>query len=226
MKNFTLPTTFAGKKLWKRFTNVCFVLALFCLGTNSAMAQNSLNSGDFSTGSWGSGQSMSASAGSSLIITKAVASSGDKYFRFYGDGSPCGEYQPNSNGDFFTHSTVVTSPNGNCGSSNAWRINVPTSSSNVVFKTDGNNTGISQTVAFVVQGTIQTVSSVTKSPTAHPINTAATITANLSGSFSTGQAVYLRYTTNAYSTSTVVLMSGSGSINLSLLIKRSGTRFS
>ncbi|HRH33938.1 MAG TPA: hypothetical protein PKY12_02720, partial [Catalimonadaceae bacterium] len=99
-------------------------------------SQNSLNSGDFSTGSWGVGQAMSASAGGSLIITKGVSSSGDKYFRFYGDGSPCGEYQPNANGDFFTHDVVVTNPNANCGGANAWRINVPTASSNVVFKTD------------------------------------------------------------------------------------------
>lgn len=176
-------------------------------------AQNSLNSGDFSTGSWGSGQAMGASAGSSLILTLGVGSSGDKYFRFYGDGSPCGEYQPNSNGDYFTANVPVTSPNGNCGSSNAWRINVPTASSNVVFKTDGVNDGMDASLAFVVQGAVQTVSSVTQSPTLANVypGLAVTVTANLSGSFATGQAAYLRYTNDGFSTSTVVAMTGSGS---------------
>jgi hypothetical protein len=68
---------------------------------------------------------MSASLGGTLIITKAVSTAGDKYFRFYGDGSPCGEYQANNGGDYFVNAVPVTSPNANCGSFNAWRINVP-----------------------------------------------------------------------------------------------------
>lgn len=188
-----------------------FLIIVFLIAASNGFAQNSLNSGDFVGGSWGVGQAMSASAGGSLIITKAVSSAGDKYFRFYGDGSPCGEYQPNSNGDFFTHSTTVTTPNGNCGSSNAWRINVPTSSSNVVFKTDGGNDGIDRSVAFVIQGTPITVSSVSQNPTSGNVNggSSVVVTATLSGSLPTGQAVYLRYTKDAYSTSTVTQMTGS-----------------
>lgn len=195
--------------------HVTKILLLFFLQAiflpHTGWSQNSLNSGDFSTGSWGVGQAMGASAGSSLIITKAVSSAGDKYFRFYGDGSPCGEYQANTNGDFFTANTVVTAPNGNCGSSNAWRINVPTATSNVVFKTDGGNDGMDATVAFVVQGAIQTVSTVTRTPsgTVYP-GQDVTITATLSADFNTGQAAYLRYTNNGFSTSTVVQMTGTG----------------
>jgi len=155
---------------------------------------------------------MSASAGTSLIITKAVTTSGDKYFRFFGDGSPCGEYQPTTNGDFFTHNTAVTTPNGNCGSANAWRVNVPTATSNVVFKTDGGNDGIDRSIVYVIQGTVQSVSSVAQSPTSGNVfpGQAVTVTATLSGAFATGQAAYMRYTTNSYSTSTVVTMTGSG----------------
>jgi hypothetical protein len=185
-------------------------MALLC--AVQSHAQNSLNSGDFSTGSWGSGQSMSASAGTSLIITKAVTTSGDKYFRFFGDGSPCGEYQPNTNGDFFTHNTAVTTPNANCGNANAWRINVPTTTSNVVFKTDGGNDGMDRAIAYVIQGAVQSVSSVAQAPVSASVfpSQAVTVTATLSGAFATGQAAYLRYTTNSYSTSTVVTMTGSG----------------
>jgi len=174
-------------------------------------SQNSLNSGDFSTGSWGVGQAMSASAGGSLIITKGVSSSGDKYFRFYGDGSPCGEYQPNANGDFFTHDVVVTNPNANCGGANAWRINVPTASSNVVFKTDGGNDGIDRSIAFVVQGNVESVSSSSRAPAGNVYpGQDVVVTANLTADFSTGQAAWLRYTNDAFATSTVVKMTGSG----------------
>jgi hypothetical protein len=180
----------------------------FLIAASNSFAQNSLNSGDFVGGSWGSGQSMSASAGGSFIITKAVSSSGDKFFRFYGDGSPCGEYQPNTNGDAFVHSTTVTTPNGNCGNSNAWKINVPTASSNVVFKTDGGNDGIDRSVAFVIQGTPITISTVTRTIPAKDV--AVTVTATLSGALPVGQDVYLRYTNNSYSTSTVVKLTGTG----------------
>jgi hypothetical protein len=180
------------------------VMALLC--AVQSHAQNSLNSGDFSTGSWGTGQAMSASAGTSLIITKGVTTTGDKYFRFFGDGSPCGEYQPNTNGDFFTHNAAVFAPNANCGNANAWRINVPTTSSNIVFKTDGGNNGIDRSIAYVIQGAVQTVSSVSQAPTSTSVfpGQAVTVTATLSGAFATGQGAYLRYTTNSYSTSNTI----------------------
>jgi hypothetical protein len=196
----------------KQLLLMLLMVFTFLLSNVNVCGQNSLNSGDFSGGTWGSGQSMSASAGGSFIITKGVTTAGDKYFRFFGDGSPCGEYQPTTNGDFFTSGTIVTSPNGDCGSSKAWRINVPTTSSQVVFKTDGNNSGISQTVAFVVQGTIRFISSFNPISSSVVPGGTASIAVNLDGSLSTGQAVWLRYsTTSNYSSSTCVKMSGSGS---------------
>jgi hypothetical protein len=191
------------------FSAIFLLYLSFC---SNVWSQNSLNSGDFSGGSWGSGQSMASSAGGTLIITKGVTTAGDKYFRFYGDGSPCGEYQPNNNGDFFSPNVVVSTPNSNCGSSNAWRINVPSVSSQVVFKTDGQNDGIDKTIAFVIQGALQSVSSVTQNPLSNAVFPGQTvaITASLSGALSVGQGVYLRYTNNNYTSSTVVPMSGSG----------------
>jgi hypothetical protein len=198
---------FSGTAL--RSLGILFLL-LWATTTQHLRAQNSLNSGDFVGGSWGVGQAMSASAGGSLIITKTVATSGDKFFRFYGDGSPCGEYQPNTNGDFFTHNVAVTAPNGNCGSANAWRVNVPTATSTVVFKTDGGNDGIDRSIVYVIQGAVQSVSSVAQSPVAASVfpGQAVTVTATLSGAFATGQAAYLRYSTDNFATSTVVAMTG------------------
>jgi hypothetical protein len=192
----------------KKSILLTFVL-FFCL--KHCIAQNSLNSGDFNGGSWGSGQSMSSSAGSSLIITKSVSSAGDKYFRFYGDGSPCGEYQPNSNGDFFTSGVAVISPNSNCGGSNAWRINVPTASSSVVFKTDGGNDGIDKSVAFVVQGAVRTFSSHT-APVNPFRNTSTRVTVTMSGTFATGQNAYIRFHTGGgFGGATIGALTYSGS---------------
>jgi hypothetical protein len=184
----------------------------FLFTNGNAWGQNSLNSGDFNGGTWGIGRSMSASAGGTLIITVNSTTEGDKYFRFFGDGSPCGEYQPNTNGEFFSANDVVTTPNANCGNSNAWRINLPTSSSNIVFKTDGQNDGIDQAVAFVIQGTIQTISSVSQNPTSLNVfpGQAVTVTAAMSGIQTTGQNVYLRYSTDNFASSTVVTMTYSG----------------
>lgn len=207
------------KYLPSPFTQIAMVKKLLLgvqllFGCLFLFGQNSLNSGDFTTGSWGAGQAMVGSAGGSLIITKSVNSSGNKFFRFYGDGSPCGEYQASNNGDAFLSGIAVTAPNNNCGGSNAWLINVPTSSSNVVFKTDGQNDGIDKSIAFVIQGEVREVSTVSQLPIANNVTdeNPVTVTANLSGVLATGQGVYLRYTTNAFTASTVVKMSGSGTV--------------
>ncbi|MFD0778567.1 YDG domain-containing protein [Flavobacterium myungsuense] len=185
--------------------SLVFLLIAFFFN-NGIHAQNSLNSGDFSGGSWGSGQSMGASAGSSLIITKTVGTAGDKYFRFFGDGSPCGEYQPASNGTFFTNGTT-TAVGSSCGNSFAWRINVPNATDNVIFKTDGSNAG-GNAVVFVIGGTAVSVSSVSNPGGVNGL--ASTVTATLSGNLVTGQGVYLRYSNDNFSSSSVVQMTGSG----------------
>lgn len=194
------------------------------------IGQNSLNSGDFVGGSWGAGQSMSSSINGTLTITKSVSTSGDKYFRFYGDGSPCGEYQANNNGDFFNSGVKITSPNSNCGSGNAWRINVPTSTSNVVFKTDGQNDGIDSSVAFVIQGAIQTINSVSQNPVSSSVtnSNSVLVTATLSGNLSSGQSIYLRYAVNGnWSSSSIIEMLGSGiNYTATIPVQATGTNVS
>jgi hypothetical protein len=56
------------------------------------------------------------------------------------------------------------------------------------------------------------VSSVTQSPISSSVTTSqsVTVTANLSSNLPTGQGVFLRYSTNSFSTSTIVNMTGSG----------------
>jgi hypothetical protein len=209
-----------GKISFLRNTRILLLPLLVFLFTNgNVCGQNALNSGDFYASTWGSSQSMSASAGSSLIITKAVSTTGDKYFRFYGDGSPCGEYQPTNNGDFFSHNTVVTSPNADCGSARAWRINVPTTSSNVVFKTDGGNDGVDRSIAFVIQGAVRSILSTSRDITTPTKEQSPVITATLGvGTLNTGQGLYLRYTTDNFTTSTIVAMSFSSGTSYSASI--------
>ncbi|MCB9202663.1 MAG: T9SS type A sorting domain-containing protein [Flavobacteriales bacterium] len=187
-----------------------FSCLLLVMTSSFAFGQNSLNSGDFVGGSWGSGQAMSASAGSSLIITKSVSSSGDKYFRFFGDNTPCGEYHPNSNGENFNNGQ--TTPIGsNCGNSNnAWKVYVANATDYVVFKTDGSNAG-GNGVAFVVQGNPISVSSVSQAPATPSSSQSVTVTATLSGTKLNGQDIYLRYHTGGgFSSASFIKMTGSG----------------
>lgn len=97
----------------------------------------------------------------------------------------------------------------------AYYLNIANAASNVVFKTLGSGTpGTSRIAAFEIQGAVRTVSSVTQSPVAASVFPAqtVTVTANLSGAFATGQGVYLRYTNDGYATSTVVQMTGGGTV--------------
>lgn len=143
----------------------------------------------------GAGQSMSSSINGTLTITKSVSTSGDKFLDFMEMVLLVESIKPIIMVIFFNSGVKITSPNSNCGSGNAWRINVPTSTSNVVFKTDGQNDGIDSSVAFVIQGAIQTINSVSQNPVSSSVtnSNSVLVTATLSGNLSSGQSIYLRY---------------------------------
>jgi dextranase len=85
-------------------------------------------------------------------------------------------------------------------------------SDNFVFKTNGSGApGNAQCAVIRVQGPIQSVTSISQYPDAivSP-GQDVTITAFISDTFSPGQGVYLRYTTDYWASSTVVEMTGSG----------------
>jgi hypothetical protein len=103
--------------------------------------------------------------------------------------------------------------NSACTGNGAFFRNVSSTSNRYIFKTL--NAGTNPTgdwVFFELGGAPITISSVSQSPTTTNVTggQTTTVTANLSGALPTGQGVYLRYTSNNYSASTVVQLSGSG----------------
>lgn len=160
--------------------------------------------------SQGSSASMSSIVGTS-ILTTTPNGSGNQYFRLYSATSGGTIYEPNGGSDILLNNGAITSLQVT-GSGKAYYLNIANSSSNVVFKTRGSGTpGTSTIVAYEIQGAIRTVSSVTQSPSSNvQASQSVTVTANLSGSLATGQGVWLRYTTNGFSGSTILQMTGSG----------------
>jgi hypothetical protein len=195
----------------------------FVLFFQAIQAQNAVVGTGFSTG-WGGGSCptgsgnfkyLGASIAGTFILTTAANGTGNQFFRMGIDWSGTTAQRAITLG-----SDVAVTPgtkytlNSNCTTSGAMSYNVASTSYNYVFKTLNAGTNPTGTfVFFEVQGAVREVSSVAQSPVASGVNQSipVTVTATLDGAFSTGQAVYLRYTTNNFASSTVVKMTGSGS---------------
>jgi hypothetical protein len=189
-----------------------FLVSIFLLGFFSVNAQNSFNSGDGWGAGWGVGAPFSPSAGSSLIYTATNSSGfGERFFRFYGNGTPCGQYGPETVSQQLMTDTPYNNTTLTCGNNTyAYSLNVSNTTDNYVFKSA--SVSAAKIVIFKIEGAIRTVSAVTQSPLAANVNEchSTTVTATLDGALSAGQAVYLRYTKDGYATSTVVKLIGSG----------------
>ena len=183
--------------------------------SSSIFSQQALNTNGFS-GSAGFGPATNGTLttfNGTYIYTSTASSSGNSFFRFYGDGNPCGEWGPVSTSADQQISLATKTTLVNCGSNTkAFFINAPNTTNNYVFKLGGSGSYEGNIVIFEIQRAIQTISSVTRNPstTNVPLTTPTTVTANLSGALSTGQAVWIRYSTDNFATSTVAKMSGSG----------------
>lgn len=195
------------------------LLIVLSLGIHQAFAQNGIIGSGFSSG-WsnpGNIGCFSAGAGSSRIYTANPGGTGNQYFRMVrawsGNNS---EFSPSASCcggcdlQVSTFNTEVFAANTNC-TNGAWYINCPNTTDNYVFKTPDGASGTSF-VVFRVQGTVQSVSSVSQAPLAASVAAyqPVVVTAVPSAALASGQAVYIRYTTNGYSTSTVAQMSFSG----------------
>ncbi|MEI7503144.1 MAG: Ig-like domain-containing protein, partial [Paludibacter sp.] len=120
-------------------------------------------------------------------------------------------YQVSNGGDMAIAPGVKTNATVSCTSTGAYYRNVSALTNRYVFKTL--NAGVSPTgtwVFFELGGASTTVSSVSLSPANPTVNNVGTVTATLSAALPTGQAVYLRYSTDNFATSTVTSMTGSG----------------
>lgn len=221
----TLPNfvTALGSKMTS-FKKISALLVLLLISSLS-FGQNAIVGTGFSTG-WGGGSCPTGNSNFkylSLItgangtgtygVTTAANGTGNQYMRFGIDWSTTnGQYAINPGTDTAILPNTSYNLNIGCTVSGSQFINVGSTSYNYVFKTFNAGTNPTGTFAFFeVQGAVQSVSSVTQSPVAASVvpSSNVTVTANLSGSLSTGQAVYLRYTNNGFSTSTVVQMTGS-----------------
>ena len=158
---------------------------------------------------------MTASAGTSYSSGDRTPSGtfpGNKYWRLLVDWG--GTIRQENNGGT---SDVAVTPgtkytlNSTCQATGAMYYNVSSGSNRYVFKTkDASSSPTGDWVFFELGGASVTVNWVSQSPSSPTVNDAVTITATMSGSLPTGQGVYLRYTTDNWTSSTVSSMSGSG----------------
>ncbi|MCH8494819.1 MAG: hypothetical protein LAT57_04205, partial [Balneolales bacterium] len=111
------------------------------------------------------------------------------------------------------------------GKTGKFFINVSDVNNNYVFKTPaaGVNDGDARFVVFEVQGEIREVTDLTRSSSTVYRSQEIGITATTDGSLSAGQAVYLRYSSDDFATSTIVEMTGSGSTYNSVIPSSANT---
>lgn len=185
-----------------------------------SFAQNGIIGSGFSSG-WANDANVTyfgAGAGSSRIATLNPSGTGNQYFRMVrGWGGNNSEFSPSASCcggcdlQITTFNTEIFAGNTNC-TNGAWYINCPNTTDNYVFKTPDGPTGTSFAV-FRVQGAVRQISSVSQSPAAAnvAVSQGVIVTATPDAALSAGQAVYLRYTTNGFATSTVAQMTLSGS---------------
>ena len=188
----------------------------------AGISQNAIVGNGFSSG-WGGSSCptgntnftfFSAGAGNSYIATLTSGATGIRNWRFGIDWSTTTAQRTNTIGSDITVSpSTQYSLNATCTTSGSLQYDVPSTSHNYIFKTADAGTNPSGAWTFFeVQGTVRTVSSASISPSTVAPGLAVTVTANMSGTQTTGQNVYLRYSTASdFSTSTVVSMAYSSS---------------
>ncbi|MFK7950257.1 MAG: T9SS type A sorting domain-containing protein [Saprospiraceae bacterium] len=169
--------------------------------------QDGMRGDGFIPDGWNNPVGFSAGFGSSRILTRNPEGTGNRYFRLQNNGGSS-DYGPHNCADEDITADVnqkyLTAWVCNNG---AFYINCPNTTDNYVFKTPSANDD--DFIYFRVQGDVRTVDMVTASPSVPIENSPTTITATLNGDINTGQGVYLRYSTDNFSSSTVVEMTAS-----------------
>jgi hypothetical protein len=207
-------------KISKDYNMLFFVLLFF---SSILFAQNAIVGPGFSTG-WDSGtcnntfnfKNLGPSGfGGTYTLTTTATGTGDRYFRL-GVNWNTSKYSVNGAGSAGQNNGVVPNiaytVNAICDNTGTMSYNVTSLSNNYVFKTSavGAAVGGNKFVFFEIQGPVRTISSVTRDITFVSSSQSPIITANLDGSLSTGQSVYLRYSTDNFVSSSIQQMTGSG----------------
>ncbi len=205
------------------FFKIFFTLILIGL-TVVGFGQNSFRSAD----GWGAGWDINdfwSGTGFGSSFGKTYQNSygnGYRYFRLYTHwdlGASQAMHGPTGTSDVQINlSTPTNLETWGSNHGKAYYINVSGGVTNYyyVFRTKHGN-GISnlpQLIVFEIQGAIRNVVDVTQSPLATSVlpGSVVTVNANTDGTLSSGQSLYLRYTTNNWSTSSIQQMSGSGTV--------------
>ena len=193
-----------------------YLLLIFILSFVFSFGQNAIVGTGFTDG-WGSAgnnsnnyEYFSASAGNSYLSTQNANSSGNNYFRFGVDwGGILKQLTITSGSDISISAEQEYQLDTNNTGSGSMIINASNTTDNYVFKTyDAGSSPTGKFIFFKVEGTIRTISSVST----HSVYSGndQVITATLSGALSSGQGVYLRYTSDNFTNSTITEMSCSG----------------
>jgi hypothetical protein len=214
-----LPQQAAHRRLNNRVWILVMIGMVWSFG---GWGQNAIVGTGFS-GGWGGGGCptgstnftfLDPSAGTSHIVTRNATGTGNQPFRFGIDfGGTTAQRTLTNGSDVAINLNQTYTLDPNCTTNGAMLINVVSPAYNYVFKTlniGANPAGIF--VVFEVQNVIRTITNVSQNPVAASvfINQPVVVTANMDGVQSTGQNVYLRYSTDNFLTSTVLPMNYSG----------------
>ncbi|MGB0524737.1 MAG: T9SS type A sorting domain-containing protein [Flammeovirgaceae bacterium] len=203
---------------YSKYTACVFAQLFLCIGISLVAqpisAQTTFLTTQFNnitptgcSNNYSAGCSMNTSAGGTYLMIASPTGTGDNFFRFRSSGGT--ERQPPSNGDVIGLNQASPHTNIQDGNANAFKITGANTAHAYVFKVDED---IDNIAIFEIQSTtIRSISTVSRNPssTVYPGQN-VTITATLDGAFNTGQAAYLRYSTDGFSTSTIIKMAGSG----------------
>jgi len=208
---------YGNKKITQQLKRNCFLL-LFLLLLTTTFGQNGIIGTGYGTNDWITTNGFTAGAGSSRIFTAIPNGTGNQYFRLVRNwASDFTQYGP-----FGCIDTDWTNPGivygmSDCESGDFY-INCPNTTDNYVFKTPNGDVS-KDLLYFRVQGVVRSVSGVTQSPLAAGVQEyhKTTVTATLDGALAAGQAVYMRYTKDGYTTSKVVKLTGSGTTYTSII---------
>jgi hypothetical protein len=201
----------AMKKLFTTSLVLLFCALGFCQNPIYLVGQNYFNPGTWApTGTQGA---MGPTGFGSVyqLITTGTAT-GVQYFRFNSASATSGSwYGPTASSVTVASNTATTTSAGN--TSFAYGLNIISTTDNIVFNAGPGAPGAAKFVAFAIAGSVRTINTVAQAPIASAVNPgqAVAVTATLSGSLAAGQSVYLRYTKDAWATSTVMQMTGAAS---------------
>lgn len=199
---------------------ICSTLITFVILFSEATAQNAITGTGFTAG-WPS----SCNNGTGLVyFTPSAGTSyssgaltptgiGNRFWRLAVGWNNSFKQMKNGtgSGDVSVNPGEAYTLDAACTSNGAMFFNVTSTNFRYVFKTaDAGANPSGNWVFFEIQGTVREILSQSRSTVFK--DQATTITANLSGSLSAGQGVYLRYSTDInFGTSSVLPMTGSNS---------------